>query len=123
MESHSTATTIFRCSDENGLIENLVSGTHPILYLERLLFWLEKSYIRRRVSRWRREEQRLAPWLLCLGTVLFCFVFFSYTYALLQRGTLQVLLQGLDCRPPGGQACAHEEGTPHRNVQVNPLHK
>ena len=74
MESHSTATTNFRCSDENGLIENLVSGTHPILYLERLLFWLEKSYIRRRVSRWRREEQRLAPWLLCLGTV---FSFFS----------------------------------------------
>ena len=71
------------------------------------------------MSSWRREEQRLAPWLLCLGTVLGGFFFFSYTCALLQRGMLQVLPQGLDCRPTGGQACAHEEGTPHRNVQVN----
>ena len=54
------------------------------------------------------------PWYCFLG-----FFFFSYTCALLQRGMLQVLPQGLDCRPTGGHACAHEEGTPHRNVQVN----
>lgn len=60
------------------------------------------------------------PWYCFLG---FFFFFFSYTCALLQRGTLQVLPQGLDCRPPRGQACAHEEGTPHRNVQVNYTNK
>lgn len=76
MESHSTATTIFRCSDD-GLIENLVSGTHPILYLERLLFWWKELYQTEGEPLEREEEQKastVAP--LCLGTVFFCFCFF-----------------------------------------------
>ena len=74
---------------------------------------MEKSDIRPTVSSRWRVEQRLAPWLFCLCASFF---FFSYACALLQPRGLQALQHGLDCRPSGGQACAHEEGTPPENM-------
>lgn len=56
-------------------------------------------------------NQRLAPYPFCLRAEFLVI----YTCALLHC-TGQVLQHCLDCRPPQGQACTHEEDKPPRSA-------